>query len=257
MTPALFDAHCHATQKMPAPESAPMASAPRRLVCGVAPADWNVIADWAHNWPGTIPAFGIHPWEAEKAERIHTDWEAELEALLLRFPAAWVGEIGLDGLKTDRAPMPQQADTLARQLRIAARLQRPVNLHCVKAETELLAILDKEYFTSGLRTDLKKCILHSFAGSPETAKAFAARGAYFSVGPLASRRDTRKIRARTAALPPDRLLLESDAYLAPGADAEEDLDFTLRRLSDVLKTPPENVAAALADNAQRMLNAEH
>lgn len=245
--PDLFDAHCHATRKMPASAAAdrpPAETTPRRrLVCGATPEDWDVVADWARMWPGTTPAFGIHPWEAAAVP--DDGWEEKLISLLLRFPEAWVGEIGLDGAKTSRAPMERQQEILARQLRLAAQLGRPVNLHCVKAHDELLAALDGKH---------KKCILHSFAGPRQMIAAFAARGAYFSVGPLASRRDTPKARARAALLPPERIVLESDAFLAPGEDAEEDLLFTLQWLSEARKTPQDALARQIADNTRRLFD---
>ena len=250
--PFLFDAHCHVTRNMEArPFSAHIDPQRRRLVCGVRPDDdWPVVADWARAWPGTTPAFGIHPWEA--AAR-NGDWEKELETLLARFPGAWVGEIGLDGIKLNRAPMERQTDILARQLRIAVRFDRRVNLHCVKAYDELLALLDKEYFPSGR----KGFILHSFNGPHRMVKEFADRGAYFSVGPLASRHDTRKIRARVALLPSERIVLESDAFLEPGLDAEEELLFTLRWLAELKETDFGTMAQTIADTSRRILDAGH
>ncbi len=244
--PGLFDAHCHATGKM---EAAP-AGTGRRLVCGVAAGDWAIVADWALHWAGTVPAFGIHPWECGEDALAEGGWEEALAAWLLRFPAAWAGEIGLDGAKAGRVPMTRQIDVLARQLRLAARLGRGVNLHCVRAYDELLALLDAEYFAAGAG----KCILHSFNGSERMIGEFVARGAYFSVGPLAARRDTPKIRARVALLPAERILLESDAFLAPGVDATEDLLFTLRWLAGVKGMDADVLSRCIAGNSRRILD---
>lgn len=246
----LFDAHCHVTRNMAARLfPSPAGAGNRRLVCGVSPSDdWPVVADWARAWTGTVPAFGVHPWEAAS---VPDDWERDLENSLLRFPDAWVGEIGLDGARTNRAPLDRQTDVLRRQLRLAVRLKRRVNLHCVKAYDALLALLDEEYFPSG-RAGF---ILHSFNGPHQMVGEFADRGAYFSVGPLASRHDTRKIRARAALLPPDRIVLESDAFLEPGLDAKEDLLFTLHWLADVKETPVPEMTNTITANSQRILDA--
>lgn len=241
----MLDAHCHATRTLPEP-APPPATERARIVCGVAPGGWPVIADWARAWPGTIPAFGVHPWEAGLAD---DGWEEELERLLRRFPEAWVGEIGLDAARADRAPPERQLDALARQLRLAARLRRRVNLHCVRAQDAVLDALDREY----LPCWEKGFILHSFGGPQQAAAAFAARGAYFSLGPLAARRDSRKMRALARFLPPERLLLESDAFLEPGVDAEEELLCTLRWLSAATETPLETLRQTLDNNARRLL----
>lgn len=247
----LFDAHCHAARKvstlLPPSSGGGMRA---RLVCGVAPADWEVVADWAGKWAGTVPAFGIHPWEAGISE---SGWEEELEAFLLRIPAAWVGEIGLDAAKVSRVPMERQEEVFRRQLRRAARLGRGVNVHCVRADDELLRALDEEYFSAGAGCAIK-CIVHSFAGAHPMIDRLAARGAYFTVGPLAARRDTPKIRDRAALLPVERILLESDAFLAPGVDAAEDLLFALRWLAGVRGMTPDALMDRITENSERILH---
>jgi TatD DNase family protein len=232
-------------------EAPPPECAGRRLVCAVSAADWPVVADWAERWPGTVPAFGIHPWSAGDAAIDGGGWEEALEKFLLRFPAAWIGEIGLDAAKAARVPMERQREVLVRQLRISARLRRPVNLHCVRAAAEILSLMDAEYFLS-FPPGRGTCILHSFAGSANEAEAFARRGAYFSVGPLFVRRDSPKLRARIAALPAERLLLESDAFLEPGVDAVDDLLLSLRWLAEVRNVSLEHMTERLAENARNL-----
>lgn len=244
----LFDAHCHATRMLSAPPPSPAGGGNtdrRRLVCGVSAADWNVVADWALRWEGTVPAFGVHPWEAGDSFD-----EGALEEWLIRFPSAWAGEIGLDQAKVSRAPMARQVDVFARQLRVAARLGRGVNVHCVRAYDALLDLLDKEYFS--IRAG--KCIVHSFAGAAHFVPAFVERGAYFSIGGLASRRDSPKIRGRVEAMPVERILLESDAFLEPGVDAAEDLLFTLRWIAGVKGMEYDTLAGIVSGNAQRILH---
>lgn len=248
----LFDAHCHATRKIsePLPPSSD-GGLHARLVCGVAPGDWGVVADWALHWGGTVAAFGIHPWEAGDSLVLpDDDWERELEEWLGRFPSAWAGEIGLDAAKVSRVSMERQVDVFSRQLRVAARLGRGVNLHCVRAEDALLRLLDSEYFS----VCAGACIVHSFAGARQIVPEFVARGVYFSLGGLASRRDSSKIRGRVEALPLDRILLESDAFLEPGVDAAEDLLFTLKWIAGVKGVAADELAQVIACNSERVLN---
>ena len=68
------------------------------------------------------------------------NWEYELENILLAIPAAGVGECGLDhGIKN--VNMSTQIDILQRHIRIAARQNRSVTIHCVGAWGQLLEVL--------------------------------------------------------------------------------------------------------------------
>lgn len=246
----LFDAHCHL-----APSSGGMAAeagdrgvAAGRLLCGVAVDDWERLASVSAAWPGTVPAFGLHPWHAGESLEA-TDWLDRLERLLTVHPAAWLGEAGLDGLKTEAASPAVQKRCLAEQLRLAKRLGRPVNLHCVKAWDDLLAALDAEYLgDAGDGT----FIVHSFGGPHQMIRALARRGGYFTVGPLQARGDSPRRRARCALLPEERILLESDAFLQPGRDAYEDLTGTLDWLAAARGVGAEDLAATIADNCGRI-----
>lgn len=244
--PPFFDAHCHVDPDSP-PEANtfPADSGNGRLLCGVDPADWPMVERFAAGWSGTLPAFGLHPWYAAEQPE---DWAEVLRRALHAHPAAWVGEIGLDTLKTSRAPEATQEQAFETQLRLARELDRPVNLHCVKAYPKMLELLDRCYVADGPRTFL----VHSFNGAHQDIEKFRQRGAYFSIGPLASRHDTPRIRARVALLPPERVVLESDAFLCPGVDAEAELAYTVRCLADLGRESETETWARVFDNSQRM-----
>jgi TatD DNase family protein len=213
------------------------------MLCGVRPADWSRVAEAAAAWPGTVAAFGIHPWHADEAG------ERGQLAAMLQNSTAWVGEIGLDGLRTDRAGEETQQAVFAWQLRLAAGLGRRVNLHCVRAWEPLIAGLDGEYLAHGGREGF---ILHAFAGPHQHIEALRRRGAYFTVGPLALRRDSRRQSARARLLPEDRLLLESDAFLLPGRDGTEELRSTLAWLAGVRGMSVETLSERIEENVRRL-----
>lgn len=246
---ALFDAHAHLAPdtRPPTQPEAPEVIAAGRLLCGVSPDGWEPLEQAAAQWPGSMPAFGLHPWHVASAAE---GWLEKLEEMLSRHPAGWLGETGLDGLKTDASPVEAQEKALAAQLRLARRLNRPVNLHCVKAYDRLIALLDAEYLTDGPRD----FIVHSFGGPHQFLKPLEERGAYFSIGPLASRHDSRRLRARAALIPEDRLLLESDAFLHPRRDAAEDLIHTLYWLAECRQADPDHLARRIAENSRRVFN---
>lgn len=102
---------------------------------------------------------------------------------------------------------------LCTQVALAAEFKRPVSVHCVKGYGHLL-----DFFTS-LSKDPDSCppkvMLHSYGGSVEEIPRFcklANIGSrfYFSFSHAINHRTPEKLRARVAAVPDDRLLLESD-----------------------------------------------
>ncbi len=219
-----------------------------RILCATGPADWDAVSASSRWWPGTVPAFGVHPWHFHEVENTPS-WLDELRQRLESHPYAWLGEAGLDCYRQGLPPIETQQEMLAAQLELAAALDRPVNLHCVKAWDELVRTLDASYLTGGPRP----FIVHSFAGPYQMVDILAERGAYFTQGPLQSRRDNRKARERAARIPDDRLLLESDAFLAPGRDDPAALADTLAWLADVRRMPVADLATVIMENSRRLL----
>lgn len=99
------------------------------------------------------------------------------------------------------------------QVALAAEFQRPVSVHCVKGYGHLL-----DFFASLSATPEAcppKVMLHSYGGSVEEIPRFCKLGGigsrfYFSFSHAINHRTPQKLRARVAAVPDDRLLLESD-----------------------------------------------
>ena len=245
---SLYDVHCHVAEKAGA-QNACQLRLSGRILCGVRPDEWDRVKKEAALWPGSIAAFGVHPWHAAEATG---EWKDRLEAMLAACPTAWVGEIGVDGLKADTADMADQAALLADQLRIADRLDRPVNVHCVKAWDVLLETLDSWYLARGPRP----FVVHSFSGPHQFVSRLSERGAYFSIGPLAFRHDSRRWRERAAILPEGRLLLESDAFLVPGCDAAEDVERALAWLAGVRGCGVADLGEQILDNQGRLFGHE-
>lgn len=249
----LFDAHCHLAPESDTEQrttnSTPVAVS-GRLLCSVEPGEFDRVRNAAAAWAGTHAAFGVHPWHVRATLDAFPDWRDRLSEAVRNTPASWIGEIGLDGLKTDLAPSQMQDDMFSEQLRLARELTRPVNLHCVKAWEPLVALLDREYLPDGPRP----FIIHSFAGPHQFVDALHRRGAYFTLGPLAAQRDGRRQRARVALIPTEKVLLESDAFLRPGADEGGDLLQTLRWLAEVRETDVESMAYQITENERRLFS---
>ena len=172
----------------------------RMVVNGACESDWPQVRDLARANPLVLPSFGYHPWYLHERT---PDWQKHLATFLDETSGA-IGEIGLDRWKPDLPYEPQEEVFLA-QLNLAADRDRPASLHCLKAWGRLHDLLrDHPRPKRGV-------VLHSFGGPVEMIPAFAKLGAYFSFpGYFLLERKLRQ-RETFKQVPPDRLLVETDA----------------------------------------------
>ncbi len=189
------------------------------VVNGACAADWPMVDSLARSRPGLIPAFGWHPWYLQERE---TGWLEDLESQLDRFPAASVGEIGLDRWILEQPPsirarylpdlgertpasFEEQTQAFVAQWKLAVRLDRAVTVHCLNAWGRLIEIIQ------ALPGPSQGFLLHSYGGSAELVPELTRMGAYFSFpGYFALDRKQRQ-RDVFRRIPLDRLLVETDA----------------------------------------------
>ncbi len=195
----------------------------RMVVNGACESDWPPVLALARENKTVLPSFGYHPWYLHERT---PDWLKNLEKFLDAVPGA-VGEVGLDRWKPGLSYAGQEEVFLA-QLRLAARRNLPVSIHCLQAWGRLLELLQKN------PRPARGVVLHSFSGPAEMIPALAGLGAYFSFpGYFLHERKWRQ-REAFKQVPPDRLLVETDA-------------------PDQL-LPPEKILHSLSDAAGRPLN---
>lgn len=203
-----YDAHCHLQDPRFGPGVGSLLAECRargihRLVVnGTRESDWDRVADLAARHPElVIPSYGLHPWWSRDRS---PGWLEDLEARLRADPGAGVGETGLDRWMPDPDPADQEA-VLVAHLDLAARFNRPLSLHCLRDWGRMEAIL---------RTHPRPArgfLLHSYGGPAEMVASLAALGAYFSLpGAFLHPAQAKKL-AAFRLVPPDRLLIESDA----------------------------------------------
>lgn len=110
---------------------------------------------------------GLHPWDIGAVKSIET----AIETVALLLPDA-VGEIGLDwSIDTDRSI---QLTVFERQLVVAVQLDRPVVIHCVRAQNDILKLLDRYHCS--------RVVWHNYVGSAQQVDALVERGHYLSAG---------------------------------------------------------------------------
>jgi TatD DNase family protein len=208
----VIDTHCHLDKpEFDADREAVLARARAAgvsdlVVPAVGPAGWAALVEAARTTPGLHAGLGVHPQllpelDPRGDDRLLSDLD---EALALGGAVA-VGECGLDGPSAAAgAPLDRQLAVLAGHLALARRHRLPVSLHAFRTHQPMLALLEREGLPSG-------GVLHSFSGSAELVPPFARLGLHFAfAGPVTWERARKPILAARA-VPPERLLLETDA----------------------------------------------
>jgi len=143
----------------------------KSLACSVEPADFNATLEYAARSDRILPALGVHPWYIENLpgfssslERNNTsdndnpentaldsEWLVRMEELLLEHPNCLVGEIGLCKIAKwvrnfaagKSAAMEIQKQIFMKQMEIAAKLRRPVSVHCVNSHGIFVAAINE------------------------------------------------------------------------------------------------------------------
>ena len=160
------------------------------------------------------------------------------------------GEIGLD-YHYDISNKNGQIKAFKTQLAIAKELDLPVIVHDRDAHADTLSIL-KEIRPKG--------VLHCFSGSLEMAKEIIDLGMYIGVGGVVTFKNARKLPEIVAALPKDRLLIETDCpYLAPepyrGKVCHSGLiPFTAEKIAEIRNTTRDDILTTTRDNAKTLFN---
>lgn len=216
------------------------------VVNGTSEDDWKNVAQLAHQFPNFVtPSFGLHPW---KVGDCSPGWRTTLGQLLEDHPHAPIGECGLDRWMPDH-DLPLQRNVFRDHLELAVEMDRPLTIHCLKAWGPLLEELD-------MAPALPKFLVHSYGGSLEIAERLLPLGAYFSFSGYFLHKRKEKTREVFANLPPDRILIETDAPDMAPPDPEFPLDginhpanlrFVARNLSGLLNVPE----SIFTDNAVR------
>lgn len=229
-----FDVHAHLTSPRLAPREAELLDNARRagvtsiLSNGLNPADNQAVLALAGRSDRVKPCLGLYPVDAVLHEMLaagveyHRDDEGELPSG--DDCVAWVedhvdqafaiGEIGLDHYWVPSELWGLQEERFRRLLRLAREADKAVIVHSRKAERRMAEVLEEEGIT---RVDW-----HCYSSKLKLAQQVAQRpGQYFSIPANARRNDS--FRRMLAALPRDRILLETDCpYLGPdkGVDNE-------------------------------------
>ncbi len=200
----LIDTHCHlsfaplSTDLDGVINRAAKAGVSRIVVPAYDLVSWQQIAQLCSLRAGVLPAFGLHPWQADQELDLQ-----HLHDLLVAHRAVAVGEIGLD-YKIDSPDRQRQRSVLIAQLQLAVDLGLPVLLHCRGAFDDLIELVQP--FLPRL-----KGVVHAYSRGPELARRLLELGLYLGFGGAITRPRARQARRSAELVPLERIVLETDA----------------------------------------------
>ncbi|TBW56274.1 TatD family deoxyribonuclease [Marinobacter halodurans] len=213
------------------------------VIPGVEAATWSRVQAIATEDPMMRYCLGIHPWFVDQ----HSEADLErLKSMLTSRPTGCVGlgECGLDRLQGDLAA---QQPWFEAQVDLAVELGLPLVIHSVRTHDEVAATLRRRTLTAPV-------LVHAFSGSPEQARALTEIGCYLGVGGVITYPRASKTRRAVAAVPLERLVLETDAPDMPpegvpkGDNRPTCLPLIFKALCELRRETEANLRAQLLAN---------
>jgi TatD DNase family protein len=197
----------------------------------------------AADWDSRVyAAVALHP---TRANALTDEVKTVIEGLAEHPRVVAIGESGLDMYwpgKLDGCAEPaEQADAFAWHIDLAKRTGKPLMIHNLGADAEILDVLAAEGAPETV-------IFHCFSSDAAMARTCVANGWLLSLSGTVSFRNAHALREAASLIPSGQLLVETDApFLTPhpyrGAPNEPYcLPYTVRALADVVERPAEELA---------------
>ncbi len=211
----LFDTHAHLDQeefdadRAAVIDRAKAAGVEQILCVGIDAESSAAAVRLAEEFPQIHAAVGIHPNSAAAA--LTGDWEL-IRKLLDHPKVVALGETGLDRF-WNTVPLELQEANFLRHLELSRERNLPVVIHCRDARDDLLPMLRVAAAAGPLRG-----ILHAMSGDAAMAEECVRLGLHISFAGNVTYKNKKfaVLREAAAAVPGDRLLVETDApYLTP------------------------------------------
>jgi len=211
--------------------------------------------EMARRFPGRLYAsVGIHPHDVARAGRDDMSAVRELAGLP---EVVAIGESGLD-FHRDLVSRDLQVSAFHEHIRLSSETGKPLILHGRKSDDELLEILARSASDASPAGARFRGVRHCFDSSPETAARYVEQGFCLSFGGAITRPGFKKAKAAAAAVPADRLLVETDCpYQSPASHvgARNEPAFiveTVNALASLRGETPDSVAALTTANARSL-----
>ncbi len=195
---------------------------------------------------------GIHPHNADSAKQ--EDFARMEQIASENGKIVAIGECGLD---YDRmfSTKENQIRCLEKHIALAEKLNKPLFLHERSAAADFQARFRRH------PEICKRSVVHCFTGDRATAECYLSMGFYIGVtGWICDDRRAGKLREAVRAIPPERILLETDApYLVPRnvpglsrTNVPENIVHVARELAKYMKISEEELIGAAKENTERL-----
>jgi TatD DNase family protein len=159
-------------------------------------------------FPNVYCSVGTHPHNAQEELETTAD---DLVARARHPKVVAIGEAGLD-YHYDFSPREAQEQGFRTHIAAARMSRLPLVIHAREADGDIARILKEEMGQGAF-----PAVLHCFTGGRELAFTGVELGLFVSFSGVLTFKNSGALRDIAAALPADRLLVETDApYLAPG-----------------------------------------
>ena len=209
----LADSHCHLNYKGLAEEQQAVLERARArgvtamLNISTRESEWDAVLATAEREPDVWATVGIHPHEADQHGHVDT---AKLVERAQHPRVVGIGESGLD-YYYDHSDRARQQASFRAHIAAARETGLPIVVHTRDAEDDTAAILREE-----MGKGAYPGVIHCFTASQAFAGIALNLGFYISISGIVTFKNARDLQATAAALPIDRLLIETDApFLAP------------------------------------------
>ena len=144
-------------------------------------------------------SYGIHPWALDNADFQVDEALNKLKENLQQPQVIALGEAGLDKFHAD---FDRQVKVFERQIVLSENLKKPMILHVVKSNNEIIALRKKHKAK-------QPWIVHGFNGTAQDAAQLTQHGIFLSVGESLLHPD-RKIYKSLKFIDLDYLFIETD-----------------------------------------------
>ncbi len=246
---SIFDTHAHFDDERFSEEKDVFGTLKEMGVCGVINCGCDVKSsqtaiNMAQQNEMCFAAIGIHPELVGETD----DTVKDIEKLLGDKNIVAIGEIGLD-YHWHPEFKEEQKKLFIEQILLAKKYDLPIIVHDREAHGDIMEIL-AEYRPKG--------VMHCFSGSVETARQVVNLGMYIGIGGVVTFKNARKLREVAAAVPLERILLETDApYMAPepfrGKTNHSGLIcFVAEKIAEIKNISQDEVYKITKQNAERV-----
>jgi TatD DNase family protein len=246
----VIDSHTHLELCEPSDaelvEAASAVGVTRMLTVGIDGASCRAALAAAEAFPQVYAAVGRHPNAAKGFDDADL---AELQALAAHERCVAIGETGLDFYR-EGAPAEDQQRAFAAQIALARETAKPLVIHSRAADSQTLAQLADE-------ADGVSVVMHCFS-MPDRLAECVERGYAISFAGNVTYKSAADLAEAAAAVPEERLLLETDApYLTPQVARKQRnqpafVAHTLAFVAELRGVAAAELGAAVERNAARV-----